>query len=188
MPAKEVVKPRKDIFELLLETSEKQKRTKRDELLKSIGVKEFFEDGSIRIDMKTCKGVECQLCIKACPTKALYWKLGEVGITEDLCIHCTSCILNCMVDNCIEVERKRQNGENERFSKPSDVIRLSEGLNARKRRDVTKMILPDQEAYLKRYRQLLLEFQEEKREGRYFRFDAVIFVFSKAILLQRLVQ
>jgi len=151
-PAKEDEKPAPDIYTLLLETSEKRKKPKKDELLKSIGVKNLFEEGSIRIDMKTCKGVECQLCIKACPTNALYWKAGQIGITEDLCIHCTSCVLCCMVDNCIEVKRKRQNGENEEFSNPSDVLRLWERCNARKRADVTKMILPDQDAYLKRYR------------------------------------
>jgi Fe-S-cluster-containing hydrogenase component 2 len=158
MPAKEGVRQGKDIFALLLETSEKRNKAKREELLKSIGVEEFFEDGSIRIDMKTCKGVECQLCIKACPTSALFWKAGEVGITEDLCIHCTSCVMNCMVDNCIEVKRKRHNGDYERFSKPLDVFRLWERCNTRKRVDVTKMLFPDQEAYLKRYRYPFFEF------------------------------
>jgi len=152
-----------DIYGLLLEASKKQKRARREQLLKSIGVQEFFEEGSIRIDMKTCKGVECKLCIKACPTNALYWKVGEIGITEELCIYCTSCVLNCMVDDCIEVTRRRQNGENERFSKPSDVFSFWERLNTRKRMDAIKMILPDEEAFLKRYRRPFFGFEEEKR-------------------------
>jgi len=111
MSEKRDEKPSMDIYRLLLETSKKQKKAKREQLLKSVCVKEFFEDGNIRIDMKTCKGVECQFCIKVCPTKALYWKAGEIGVTEDLCVYCSSCVLNCMVDDCIEVRRKRQNGD-----------------------------------------------------------------------------
>jgi len=152
-----------DIYGLLLEASLKQRRAKREQLLKSMGVKEFFEEGSIRIDMKTCKGVECKLCIKACPTNALYWKAGEIGVAEELCVYCMACVLNCMVDDCILVERKRQNGENEWFSKPSDVVALWERLNTKKRTEAVKIILPDQEAFLKRYRRPLFEFEEEKR-------------------------
>jgi len=163
MTEKQNGKPSMDIHRLLLETSKAKKKAKREQLLKSISVKELFEEGSIRIDMKTCKGVECKLCIKACPTNALYWKAGEVGITEELCIYCTSCVLNCMVDDCIEVRRKRQDGENERLSKPSDVFVFWEQLNTGKRIDAAKMILPDEEAFLKRYRRSIFEFEEEKR-------------------------
>ncbi|MEM2917862.1 MAG: hypothetical protein QXN63_05890, partial [Candidatus Bathyarchaeia archaeon] len=52
-----------DIFSLLVETSEKEKRKRREELLAPLGVKEYFVDGSITIDKRTCKGVECKLCI-----------------------------------------------------------------------------------------------------------------------------
>lgn len=152
-----------DIYGLLLEASTKRRLEKRAQLLGSIGVKEFFNEGSIRVDMKTCKGVECELCIKVCPTNALYWKHGEIGVTDELCIYCTSCVLNCMVDNCIEVKRKRQNGENERFSKPADVFTLWERLNTRKRTDAIKMILPDEETYLKRYRRPMFQFEEEEK-------------------------
>jgi len=150
-----------DIYRLLLETSKKREKAWRQQLLASLGVKEFFEEGSIRIDMKTCKGVECKFCIKVCPTNALYWKAGEIGITEELCIYCTSCVLNCMVDNCIEVRRKRQSGENEKFSNPSHVSTLSDCLNTQKRIETIKKILPDEEAYLKRYRRPFFEFKEE---------------------------
>jgi len=152
-----------DIYRLLLEASKKKTGEKRAQLLESIGVKGFFEEGNISVDMKTCKGVECKLCIEVCPTNALYWKLGEIGITEELCVYCTSCVLNCMVDDCIKVERKRPNGEEERLSKPSDVFAFWERLNARKRMDAIKMILPDEEAFLKRYRRPLFESEEEKK-------------------------
>ena len=154
-------KQRMDIFEALLESSKKQKRAKREELLKSVNVKELFEEGNIRIDMKTCKGIECQFCIKVCPTKALYWKAGEIAITNDLCIYCTSCVLNCMVDDCIKVTRKRKNGIVEQFSKPSDVFALGENVNTGKRIETTKKIFPDEESYLSRYRKP--HFQKEKR-------------------------
>jgi len=162
MPQKQNEKKSMDIYQLLLEASERQKRLRRTELLSSVGVKDLFEEGSIRVDMKTCEGAECKLCIKACPTNALYWKAGEIGVTEELCVYCTSCVLYCMVDDCIVVERKRPNGELERFSKPSDVFTLWERLNTRKRIDAVKMVLPDEEAFLKRYRRPLFKLEEEK--------------------------
>jgi len=163
MSVKKDEKKSMDIYQLLLEASERQKRQKRAELLKSVGVEDLFEEGSIRIDMKTCEGVECKLCIKACPTNALYWRAGEISVTEELCIYCTSCVLNCMVDDCMEVKRKRKDGENERFSRPSDVFTLWERINTRKRTDAIKMVLPDEEAYLKRYRRPLFELEEEEK-------------------------
>jgi hypothetical protein len=38
-----------------------------------------------------------------------------------------------MVDNCIKVERKRDDGTTERFSKPSDVLKIAERRNSQKR-------------------------------------------------------
>ena len=151
-----------DIYKLLFEASEKKRKEKRAELLRSVGVKEFFEDGSIKIDMKTCKGVECKLCIEVCPTNALYWKTGEVGITEELCVYCTSCVLNCMVDDCIEVKRKRPNGEKEIFSKPQDVLILLDNINSRNRVKAMKMLFPDEETYLKRYGKHFFQFEKEE--------------------------
>ena len=163
MTEKQKEKTGMDIFKVLLQASKEKKKAKRKELLKSVGVKEFFEEGSIKIDMKTCKGVECQFCIKVCPTKALYWKAGEIGVTQDLCVYCTSCVLNCMVDDCIEVRRKRETRENERFSNPSDVQKSSEHINTKKRMNVLKELLPDEEAFLKRYRKPISEREEEKK-------------------------
>jgi len=140
-----------DIYQLLLEDSEKRRKERRAQLLQTIGVKEFFEGGSIQIDKRTCKGVECELCIKACPTNALYWKRGEVGITEELCVYCVACVLCCMVDNCVQVRRKRPNGKVERFGTPKHVLALLNGVNSGKRAGRVKSIFPDQEAYLKRY-------------------------------------
>jgi len=141
-----------DIFKVLLEASKEKKKATRAQLLKSVGVKEFFEDGNIKVDMKTCKGVECQFCIKVCPTNALYWKAGEIGITEDLCVYCASCVLNCMVDNCIEVRRWRQNGTNELFSNPLHVLTILNNVRSRNIMKAIQSVFPDEEAYLKRYR------------------------------------
>jgi len=163
MAGKRNEKPSMDIFKVLLEASKEKKKAKREQLLKSIGVKEFFEEGNIKIDMKTCKGVECKFCIKVCPTNALYWKTGEIGITEDLCVYCASCVLNCMVDNCIEVRRKRENGTNERFSNPLDVLIMLNNINTRNRMKVIESVLPDEETYLKRYRKPIFETEEEKK-------------------------
>ena len=141
-----------DIFQLLMETSERERKKRREELLAPLGVKEFFVDGSIKIDKRTCKGVECKLCIKACPTSALFWKSGEVGVTENLCVYCGACVLSCIVDNCIMVVRKRANGEVERFSTPRGVIMLQNNINARKRLERVKDLFPTTKEYLKRYK------------------------------------
>ena len=127
-----------DIYQLLQDDSQRKNKEKRTQLLDSLGIKEYFEEGSIQIDMKTCRGVECKICIKACPTNALYWKSGEIGITEELCTFCAACVVNCIVDNCIEVTRKRPNGGTERFSKPVDVIRLLNRINAQNRKKRTE--------------------------------------------------
>lgn len=133
---------RADIYQLLLEDSDKKKKEKsaRDkerkaQLLKPLGVKEYFDEGGISIDKKTCKGVECKLCIDVCPTHALYWKAGEVGIVEDLCVYCAACVLSCVVDDCIQVWRKRPDGKVEKFSNPKDVLKLMNIISCRNRRN-----------------------------------------------------
>ncbi|MBC7131456.1 hypothetical protein H5T51_09670 [Candidatus Bathyarchaeota archaeon] len=122
-----------DIFQMLMETSEKERRKRREEFLAPLGVKEFFEEGDISIDKRTCLGVECKLCIKACPTNALFWKSGEVGIIKELCIYCGACVLSCMVDYCIRIKRKRADGKIEAFGTPREFILLQESINAEKR-------------------------------------------------------
>jgi len=140
-----------DIYQLLQKTSEEKKKKERAQLLQSIGVKEFFESGTIHIDMKTCRGTECELCIKACPTNALYWKTGEIGIVKELCIYCSACVLNCIVDNCIQISRTRVDGEIEKFSNPEQILRLLQDINTRKRSKTVRLLFPDEKAYLKRY-------------------------------------
>src|SRR5512147_373219 len=123
-----------DIFGLLLEKDDKgTKKKQREELLASSGVKDYFAEGRISINKRTCWGLECKLCIKACPTNALYWKTGEVGITEELCVYCSSCVLSCMVKDCIKVERKREDGKREKFSKIEEVVKLQSAINTGKR-------------------------------------------------------
>jgi ferredoxin len=127
------------IFDLMNEErtdqidEEAEKRQRRKELLEPTGVKELFKEGKININKFTCVGGQCRLCIKACPTNALYWKTGSVGVIEDMCVYCGACVFNCMVDDCIKVERKREDGTMEKFSKPSDVVKIAERLNSRKR-------------------------------------------------------
>ncbi len=140
-----------DIFQLLEQASEKRRREEREQLLQSLGVKEFFEEGSIKIETIICDGVECKLCIEACPTNALYWRSGKVGIVEELCVFCTACVLSCIVDNCIRVKRKRPNGDVEEFSTPEEALRLLQRINSRKVHGIVKRRLPTAEAYLERY-------------------------------------
>jgi hypothetical protein len=56
-----------------------------------------------------------------------------------------------MVDDCIEIERKRDDGKMERFSKPKDVLMLGEKLNAQKRLARVEAVLPTYEAYCEKY-------------------------------------
>ena len=141
-----------DIFGLLSDSGEKveQKRL-REELLGPIGVKEFFADGKISINKRTCQGLECKLCIKACPTNALYWKQGEVGIVDELCVYCGACVLSCMIDDCIKIQRTRENGKLEKFSKPKDVLRLQNTINTKKRFDRVCEVFPTLEEYCCKY-------------------------------------
>lgn len=136
-----------DIFQLLTETVEKEKKKRREELLAPLNVKDFFAEGSITINKKTCQGVECKLCVEACPTNALYWKFGEVGITEELCIYCGACVLSCIVDDCIKIVRRRLDGELESFSKPREFVILQHGINAKKRFQRIRDIFPELEYY-----------------------------------------
>ena len=142
-----------DVFQLLLEAA-KQRKSRKAELLEELKVKEFFDEGSITINERTCQGLECELCIKACPTKALYWRDGKVGIVEDLCVYCGACVLCCIVDDCVKILRKRKDGMVERFSKPWEVIRLCDSVNTRRRHKRVESLFPTPEDYLKRYRKL----------------------------------
>lgn len=127
-----------DIFQMLLESLKKSGL--RREVLESLGIKEYFTDGSIEIDKRTCRGVDCQLCIKVCPTNALYWSGGQVNITRELCIYCTACVLVCMVDDCIKVTRRRPNNKVESFSNPRQVVRLLQSIGSGKRIDIANRI------------------------------------------------
>jgi len=127
-----------DIFQLLEREAERKRKAKREELLKSIGVKEIFVEGKVTINKRTCRGLECKLCIEACPTKALYWAYGEVRIVEELCIYCTACVWNCIVDDCIHVWRKRPSGEVEEFSNPRQVLTLTNRIASRERMERVK--------------------------------------------------
>ncbi|MEM3699721.1 MAG: hypothetical protein QXL57_02495 [Candidatus Bathyarchaeia archaeon] len=141
-----------DIFQILTETAQKEKKKRREALLAPLGVKEFFVEGKITINKRICEGVECKLCIKACPTNALYWKAGEVGFIEELCIYCGACVLSCIVDDCIKITRKRENGEIESFSTPRSFTMLEHSINNKKRHERVKAILPTTEKYLILYR------------------------------------
>jgi len=144
--------PSIDIFDLLA-VDEGKDRKRREELLASLKVKEFFKEGDISINKRTCWGLECRLCIKACPTNALFWrKTGEIGIVKDLCVYCGACVLSCMVEDCIKVERKRETGEVEKFSKMRDIAILEEKINTQKRFQRVREVFPNAETYYERYR------------------------------------
>jgi Fe-S-cluster-containing hydrogenase component 2 len=121
-----------DMPPLLREASKKPEKKERTRLLQLIGIEENFIEGDVRINGKTCRGVECRLCIDACPTNALYWREGEVGIARELCVFCVSCVGVCLVDDCIQVSRKRPSGEMERFSNAREVLMLLRNVSSTK--------------------------------------------------------
>lgn len=126
------------IFDLMNEESEatneaEEQKKRRKELLEPTGVKELFKNGKITINKFTCVGAQCKICIQKCPTNALYWGIGEVGIIDDLCVYCNACVVNCMVDDCIKIERIRDDNQNERFSKIDNVIKINDRKNTTKR-------------------------------------------------------
>ena len=143
-----------DIFGLLSDNAAEKKKSQRKELLESTGVKEVFAEGDISINKRTCWGIECKLCIDVCPTNALYWQSGEVKIIKDLCVFCGACVLCCMVDDCIKIERKRDSGIIEKFSKPQDVIKLNEKINTKKRVKRVSDIFPTVERYCEKYQKI----------------------------------
>ena len=138
-----------DVFHLLREASQKRERKERTRLLQSMGINENFVEGSVRINWKTCRGVECKLCIDACPTNALYWREGEVGIAEKLCVLCVGCVGVCLIDDCIQVSRKRPSGEIESFSNAREVLILLHTINSKKAVERTKSRFQNIEAQLK---------------------------------------
>jgi len=74
----------------------------------------------------------------------------DVGIAKQLCVFCVACVGVCVVDDCIQVSRKRPNGELERFSNAREVLTLLRSINSRKAVEKTKSRFPDAEAYLER--------------------------------------
>ena len=150
MPNKKSEESSINIYDLLsAEVSKKkeEKKSRRAELLESVGVEDRFKEGNINIDMRTCRGIECNLCVKACPTNALYWKAGEIGLEKDLCIHCTACVLNCCVDNCIKVTRKRPDGRTENFSTPKEALEVNRKIAAEKKQERVKSLFDNPDEY-----------------------------------------
>lgn len=141
-----------NMLQLLPERSGRHMQKRRKELLTPLGIQEFFAEGTITINKRTCKGIDCNLCVKASPTNALYWKVGEIGITAELCVFCGACVLNCIVDDCVRISRKRMTGEIESFSKPKDFMMLQHNINAKKRFQLILEVFSTAEGYVKRRR------------------------------------
>jgi NAD-dependent dihydropyrimidine dehydrogenase PreA subunit len=143
-----------DIFGLL-DSKEKEEpkkeQSQRQELLSTTKVKDLFPEGKITVNRYTCIGVQCKLCIKVCPTNALYWSNEGVGIIDDLCVHCHACVLSCMVPECIKIDRKRSETDSENFGKISDIVSIDEKLNAKKRVSRVNDMFSSWEDYCDKY-------------------------------------
>jgi len=141
-----------DIFGLLTGNTDanSEKKKNRAALLAPTGVKDVFQEGKISINSYTCVGVQCKECIKVCPTNALYWGGGgKVAIIDDLCVYCGACVLNCQVDDCIQLERTRNDGQIEKFSKSKEVLLFQKKANTNKRvQRVRSVVLKPQDYYI----------------------------------------
>lgn len=133
------------------ETEKAEQKKLREQLLAPTRVRDLFPEGSLCINKHTCIGVQCKLCIKACPTNALYWANGEIAVVEDLCVYCDACVLSCMVDDCIKVTRERENKIHEHFGKTRDVVVLTDKLNTEKRFERVHEVFPSSGEYCKKY-------------------------------------
>jgi NAD-dependent dihydropyrimidine dehydrogenase PreA subunit len=131
-----------DIFQLLETASKQQHRYERREILADLEVQDLFCEGTIIINIQTCHGVECKLCIDVCPTHALYWVKGEVGIEHTLCIYCMACVFSCIVEDCILITRKRSTGEEESFSNIKCARVLLHEISLNKRIERIRSIYP----------------------------------------------
>ena len=56
-----------------------------------------------------------------------------------------------MINDCIKIKRKRENGKVEKFSKPKDVIKLEEKINAKKRVERVTTLFPSVDRYCEKY-------------------------------------
>ena len=140
-----------DIFGLMVEEEEKRQRAVREEVLEALGIPEFFVKGSVHVDLNKCYGVECDLCVKACPTSAIFWRSGRLVVQEEICIFCTACVVNCMVKDCITVRRVRPDGTVEEFSSLDDVARLLRAVAGRRANDMVERLFPSPGDFLNRY-------------------------------------
>ena len=140
-----------DIFALMVREEEKRRRAVREEVLSALGIPEFFSSGSVRIDAGKCYGPQCDLCVKACPTSAIFWREGRLIVQEELCIYCTACVANCMVEGCIRVRRVRPDGRVEEFSSVRDVAALQRAIAGEKATDMVGRLFPSPEEYLARF-------------------------------------
>jgi Na+-translocating ferredoxin:NAD+ oxidoreductase RNF subunit RnfB len=146
-----------DIFDMLSDSSkqkpEKPAKTQRQELLEATKYKDkdLYPEGTITINPYTCVGIQCKLCIKACPTNALYWTNSGIQVIDDLCLHCEACVLSCMVDDCIKVTRKREDGKTETFSNTKDIAAINSRIRAEKRRQRIEDVFRSGEDYIERY-------------------------------------
>jgi ferredoxin len=173
-----------DIFGLLSEGAVGSERKKnRETLLAPTGVKDIFQEGTISINSYTCIGVQCKACIKVCPTNGLYWGSGKIEIIEDLCVYCGACILNCQVDDCIKLERKRADGKIEKFSKSKDVVLFQKKTNTNKKvQRVQSVVLKPQDYYRQYPRKA-----KEKQYSATAKMQAVLVVNQTACFIRRTV-
>ncbi|OYT52853.1 hypothetical protein B6U66_00740 [Candidatus Bathyarchaeota archaeon ex4484_135] len=140
-----------DIFGLMVEEEEKRKKALREEVLGALGVPDFFKGGSIWIDARKCYGRECDMCVKACPTKAIFWRGGQLVVQEEICLFCTACVANCMVEGCIRVRRTRPDGTVEEFSSLREVATLLRSISGRKALEAVEKIFPSLGDFLSRF-------------------------------------
>jgi len=140
-----------DIFSMMVEEEEKRRRALREEVLGTLGIQDIFVKGSVSVDMRKCYGRECDMCVKACPTRAIFWRDNELVIQEEICIFCTACVANCMVEGCIRVRRVRPDGTVEEYSSVREVAVLLRSISGRKALEAVEAVFPSTSDFLQRF-------------------------------------
>ena len=77
--------------------------------------------------------------------------LAKLALTRTYAFTAVHACLICMVDDCIKIERKREDGTVEKFSKPNDVVMLDEKISGKKRFERVKAIFPTITKYCENY-------------------------------------
>ncbi|MFW9995078.1 MAG: 4Fe-4S dicluster domain-containing protein [Candidatus Odinarchaeota archaeon] len=106
--------------------------TDAKKILRDMNVPQNYRNIEITINTSLCP-LGCQMCVKACPTSALYF-FEVVHVQKELCIGCGACASACPYVEPIKITRTRiSDGKTEVFRNLKEFVKTNNAENARKR-------------------------------------------------------